>query len=59
MSLPNNITKDNLLKAVEKIDNEGMPSNSDSRYYDVIYNNKKYPPKLIISYANLFANGYI
>ena len=59
MSIPNNITADHLKKAVEKIDKEGIPPNGDSQYYDVIYDSKIYPPKLVVSYANLFANGEI
>jgi len=57
MPFPNNITKDDLIKAIEKIDSEGIPSDADSQYYDVIHNGKKYPPKLVVSYANIFANG--
>lgn len=57
MTIPDNITKDHLLKAIEKIDNDGIPEYGQSQYYDVLYNEKKYPPKLIVSYANLFANG--
>ncbi len=59
MSIPKNITKEHLLSAISKIDQEGIPPDGDSRYYDVTYNEKKYPPKLIVSYANLFANGEI
>lgn len=59
MRIPNNITKEHLLKAIAKIDAEGIPDYSQSQYYDVVYQGKKYPPKLIISYANLFANGEI
>jgi 5-methylcytosine-specific restriction protein B len=57
VEIPYNITKEHLLKAIEKIDTEGIPSGADSRYYDVIYKGKKYPPKLIVSYSNLFANN--
>ncbi len=57
MGIPKNITKEHLLKAISKIDNEGIPKDGDSQYFDVIYNGKKYPPKLIVSYANIFANG--
>ena len=57
MSIPQNITKEHLLKAISKIDNEGIPNGGDSQYYDVVYNGKKYPPKIIVSYANIFANG--
>lgn len=57
MALPNNITREHLLSAIRKIDMEGIPDNADSRYYDVLFNNKTYPPKVIVSYANIFANG--
>ncbi|MDX1753777.1 MAG: hypothetical protein R3259_11355 [Salinimicrobium sediminis] len=57
MSIPRNITHEHLEKAVEKIDNEGIPANGDSQYYDAKFNEKLYPPKLLVSYANYFANG--
>ena len=57
MPIPSNITKDHLLKAIEKIDQEGIPANGNSQYYDVIHKGRAYPPKLIVSYANIFANG--
>ena len=57
MSIPENINKEHLLKAIEKIDLEGIPKGADSQFYDVSYLGKKYPPKLIVSYANIFANG--
>lgn len=57
MAIPRNIEKEHLLKAIEKIDNEGVPADGDSRYYDVFFNGKIYPPKLVVSYANIFANG--
>ena len=59
MSIPNNITKDHLLLAISKIDQEGIPNDGLSRFYDVIFNGKTYSPKLILSYANIFANGKI
>lgn len=59
MSIPTNINKDHLLKAIEKIDKEGIPDYAQSVYYDVLLNGKKYPPKLVVSYANLFANGEV
>ena len=42
MSIPQNITKEHLLKAIDRIDKEGIPSEADSRYYDVVYNGKSY-----------------
>jgi len=59
MAIPHNITRDHILQAISKIDNEGIPSDGDSHYYDVLFNGKEYPPKLLVSYANLFANGTI
>lgn len=57
MSIPSNISREHLLKAIEKIDKEGLPPMGNSQYYDVAYENKRYPPKVVVSYANLFANG--
>jgi len=57
MNLPENIQREHLLKAIEKIDAEGVPSDAHSTLYDVVFNNKQYPPKLVVSWANIFANG--
>ncbi len=57
MPFPTNINKNHLLFAIDKIDKEGIPTDADSQYYDVVFNGKKYPPKVIVSYANIFANG--
>ncbi len=59
MQIPVNIKKKHLLQAIQKIDAEGVPTDADSQYYDVVYNEKRYPPKLIVSYANLFANNTV
>ncbi len=59
MAIPVNITKEHLLRAIEQIDKEGVPSDAGSQYYDLLYLDKKYPPKLVVSLANLFANGEI
>lgn len=59
MAIPKNLTKEHLLQAIQKIDEDGIPTDAQSKYYDVVYRQKKYPPKLIVSYANFFANGSI
>jgi 5-methylcytosine-specific restriction protein B len=59
MPIPKNITKAHLLQAISKIDTEGIPSDGASRFYDLIFNGMKYPPKLVVAYANFFANGEI
>lgn len=57
MSIPSNISRDHLLKAIHKIDQEGIPTGAHSSTYDLIFRNRQYPPKLVVSYANQFANG--
>ena len=59
MSIPNNITKENILSAIAQIDNEGIPDYAQSVFYDLVFKEKKYPPKLVISLANFYANGEI
>jgi 5-methylcytosine-specific restriction protein A len=55
--IPQNITKDHILKALEKIDEEGFPESRESTKFELIYNSKSYPPKYVITIANTFANG--
>ncbi|SEN94996.1 5-methylcytosine-specific restriction endonuclease McrBC, GTP-binding regulatory subunit McrB [Chitinophaga rupis] len=59
MAIPKNINKEHLLAAIDKIDKDGIPLNASSKSYDVFYKGNRYPPKLVVSYANLFANGSI
>ena len=58
MSIPNNITREHLLLAIKKIDAEGIPANAHSSTYDVVFQSKRYPPKLVVSWANIFANNF-
>lgn len=53
---PENITKQHILDAVDKIVQEGIALNN-STIYDVIINGNAYPPKEVMKYANLIANG--
>jgi hypothetical protein len=55
--IPENIQEKDILNAMKKIDLHGYPSSRQSEYYDLIYDNKTYPPKVVISYANISANG--
>jgi len=45
------LSKDNILNAIARIDKEGIPKNAGSQYYDINFNSKLYPPKLVVSYA--------
>jgi len=58
MSIPANITREDLIKGAEKILKEGIPPNAHSSTYDVFYKNELLPPKLVVSYANIFRNGH-
>lgn len=55
--IPQNITREHLLAAIAQIDTEGVPSRQDSRIYDLEYEGRLYPPKLVIRKANLKVNG--
>ncbi len=55
----NEITKEHILKAIDRIDREGIPASAKSVYYDLLYLGKRYPPKLVVSYAHEFAFGNI
>ena len=55
--IPQNITREHLLQAIEQIDREGVPPRKKSKYYDVLHNGNRYPPKYVLSLGNLFANG--
>lgn len=45
--------KENLINAIEKIDkNPDLRNSRSSSTYDLIYNEKKYPPILVLSVAN-------
>lgn len=57
--IPSNITKEHLVKAIQEIDKNGVELGAHSSTYDVVYNNKRYPPKLVVSLANKYANGQI
>ncbi|PIF63673.1 AAA family ATPase [Flavobacterium sp. 11] len=53
----NEIKKEHILAAIKEIDKQGIRSGRHSSTYDVIHEDKPYPPKLVISIANRFATG--
>ncbi len=57
--IPNNITKEHIEKAIKEIDRKGIQKGAHSSTYDIVYNEKRYPPKLVVSLANKYANGVI
>lgn len=55
--IPNNIEQDHILSAIHMIDERGYANSRTSEDFDLYFNGKFYPPKVVISYANIFANG--
>jgi hypothetical protein len=55
--IPSNIKRKHIIKALKRIDKDGLPNDGQSSTYDVIFDDKRYPPKLVVSYANSFVNG--
>ena len=57
MAIPTSITEKDILKAIERIDTEIVfNSRRKERVWALRYNQKLYPCKLVISYANKFQN---
>jgi hypothetical protein len=57
IELPDNIKRKHILSAIDRIQKQGIPTEARSSTYDVVYKGEKYPPKLVLSWANMFANG--
>jgi len=56
--IPKNITFEHVLKALIRIDEKGIEwPLTKSKKYDLVYNDKTYPPKLVIMHANEFAGN--
>ena len=58
LAIPKNISKEHIIKAIHKIDEHGVPFHRQSVQFNILYENKLYPPKYTICIANEFANGY-
>ena len=56
-NIPENITKDDIIKALSEIDRCGVPPKRKSKNWDLVYNGNNYPPKYSVSIANKYANG--
>ena len=51
------IKEEHILSAIKEIDEQGIRAGRHSSTYDLIYDGKTYPPKLVISIANRYATG--
>jgi hypothetical protein len=57
MPIPQNIEREHVFQAMLKIDREGIPARRGPREWAVSYEGVFYPCKLLISFANFYANG--
>jgi hypothetical protein len=57
MPIPDNIKKEHIFQAIIRCNKYGIPDNRKSKKFNVDYNGDTYPCKLLISYANFYANG--
>lgn len=57
LTIPKNITREHIIQAIEEIKIIGWPPRNNSTTYDLCYEEKRYPPKIVVMYANKYANG--
>lgn len=51
------ITRDHVIKAIDRAKKHGNEDKCDSKHYDLIYEGKKYPPKNIFKWAYFYATN--
>jgi hypothetical protein len=52
------VTKEHILQAIKDFEEKGLPNEfGPSSTYDLVFQDKKYPPKAIMAYANFYAVG--
>jgi hypothetical protein len=57
MPIPTNITKEHILNAISRIKKEGVPKYRNYRTWAMKHDSILLPNKLVISWANVYANG--
>ena len=55
--IPNNITRQHILRAITRIDRYGVEPGRESTRYGLVHEKRIYPPKYVVSLANRYANG--
>ena len=56
MAIPK-LTKESIDEAISYIDEQGVPSQHQSKVYQLVVDGKKYPPKYVIAVANYLTNN--
>jgi 5-methylcytosine-specific restriction enzyme A len=57
LAIPKNIKSGHIEQAIQEIDRVGIPEKRESTRFVLKHTDRNYPPKLVISIANKFANG--
>lgn len=57
LRIPKNITREHIIQAIEEIKKVRWPPRNNSTTYDLFYQGERYPPKIVVMYANKYANG--
>ena len=55
--IPRNISTDSVLKSIAHIEQNGIPKERHSVKWSLKHEDQLYPPKYVISIANMFENG--
>lgn len=55
--IPTNITRPHVLRAIAHIDRHGVEPGREATRYELVHEERTYPPKYVVSLANLYANG--
>lgn len=55
--IPRNITREHVLKAIQEIGKESIPPSRRFKKFALLFEGEKYPPKFVLSKANVYANG--
>ncbi|WP_340392470.1 HNH endonuclease [Paenibacillus sp. FSL E2-0190] len=58
MTIPQGITREHIISAINEVKNNGVPNHRHSMRYILVYEGETYPPKYIVGLANKYANGY-
>lgn len=57
LTIPKEITREHIIQAIEEIKKVRWPPRNNSTTYDLFYEGERYPPKIVVMYANKYASG--
>jgi len=55
--IPPHITQEHIFQAIDEINKTRWLKENDSKKYDLLFKGEKFPPKVVVSIANKYANG--